>query len=382
MAETALLLLAADAVKHHPGVREQVDAGARLLIPVAHGDRMRVGLLLYPAIAQDFALAHVCLSQIGYPDPAFDRLLAQSAAASAALGRERPPHRDLEQKWLRALQSPEGSVTPRGDLDLSRRTMLGKTMDALGSTRDDVYALTHAIMYTTDLGKRRGQLARPVGAILADSEAALAWALDEQDYDLGGEVLLAWPMLRRRWSAPAVFGFLVLAGVEDAAGFLPAPSTRVDRYLTLGGEERARYALATAYHTVYVMGLLCAACLRPGFRLPASIPGRGGSPGSGKELLALLEDAERTPHWHGVFARLAPGQQDAIASLLMTIGLRRAFARRDLRTLHTLLEIGIRHRLIDAPAPRQAAELLQRAALYETPQVTVSAPDPEDSTGP
>ena len=273
VAETAMLLLAADAVKHHVEVRERLEAGARLLIPVARGERMRTGLTLYPALARDFAFAHTCLIRLGHPDPAFDRLVARSISARSAPGRERLPHRDLEQEWLLRLHALESSasVAPQDDPHLSARSMLGRTLDALGSSRDDVYALTHAIMYVTDLGTRRPRLPRSIGAILADAEAALAWALDDQDYDLGGEILLTWPMLRRRWSASAVFGFRVLARVEDEAGFLPTPMTRVDRYLALTGDERTRYVLATAYHAIYVMGLLCAASLRHGCAPPARI---------------------------------------------------------------------------------------------------------------
>jgi hypothetical protein len=367
VAETAMLLLAADAVKHHVEVRERLETGARLLIPVARGERMRTGLTLYPALARDFAFAHICLTRLGHPDPAFDRLVVRSISARSAPGRERLPHRDLEQEWLLRLHALESSANsaPRDDPHLSARSMLGRTLDAMGSSRDDVYALTHALMYVTDLGTRHPRLPRSIGAILADAEAALAWTLDDQDYDLGGEILLAWPMLRRRWSASAVFGFRVLARVEDEAGFLPTPMTRVDRYLALTGDDRTRYILATAYHAMYVMGLLCATSLRHGCAPPARISRGRASPGSGRELLALIDDDNQGRHWRTLFSELATGEQDAVAPVLLAVSLRRAFTRRDLRALHTTLQIGARYDLIDAPAPRQAAEVLQRALLLD-----------------
>jgi hypothetical protein len=374
VSETAMLLLAADAVKHHREVRERLEAVARLIIPAARGERMRAGLLLYPALARDFAFAHGCLTRIGHPDPAFDRLAARSISVGSALGRERPPHRDLEQEWLRRVHAPEAGIAPRDDPRLPARSMLGRALDALGSTRGDVYALTHALMYATDLGTRRPRLPRPIATIIADAEAALAWALDEQDYDLGGEVLLAWPMMGRRWSAPAAFGFLVLVRVEDEAGFLPTPMTRVDRYLALTGDERTRYVLATAYHTVYVMGLLCAASLLPGSAPPDRIPGGRAPRGSGGELLALLDDTGPARHWRSVFSDLDAREKEAVAPVLLTLALRRAFTRRDLRALHATLQIGARHDLIDAPAPRQAAELLRRALLLDGGTTTVAQP--------
>ena len=62
--------------------------------------------------------------------------------------------------------------------------MLGRPMDALGSARLDIYAFTHAVMYASDLGERRIALPRPSPAIAADAEAALAYSLDSNDFDL------------------------------------------------------------------------------------------------------------------------------------------------------------------------------------------------------
>ena len=93
------------------------------------------------------------------------------------------------------------------------------------------------------------RLPRKRKEILLDAEAALSRCLDHQDYDLAGEVLLAWPLTGRSWGAIGAFGFRVLAHVEDQAGFLPSSSTRIDRLNRLHGEDRAKYLLATAYHT-------------------------------------------------------------------------------------------------------------------------------------
>jgi hypothetical protein len=71
-------------------------------------------------------------------------------------------------------------------------------------------------------------LPRRRSVILSEAEAVLAWCLDESDYDLVGEVLLAWPLTGSFWSPAATFGFRVLARVEDAVGFLPSAGTRVE----------------------------------------------------------------------------------------------------------------------------------------------------------
>jgi hypothetical protein len=63
---------------------------------------------------------------------------------------------------------------------------------------------------------------------MAEAEVALARCLDEQDYDLAGEVLprivrsedfLAWPLSSRSWSAAASFGFPSSGARRGRSGF-------------------------------------------------------------------------------------------------------------------------------------------------------------------
>jgi hypothetical protein len=345
-------------------VRERVAEVARLLSPYARGDRVRAAMCLEPALAGDHAFAHSCLTRLGYPDVDLDRLLFQCSTAKAAAGHERLPHRRLEQEWLTRAWDPAHTVSCP-DRRLPARSALGAPMDALSSSRDDVYAFTHALMFLTDLGSSHPQLPRPGSAIAADAEAALARCLDEQDYDLCGEVLLTWPLLHRHWSPAAIFGFRVLAGVEDDAGFLPAPIIRLERFQALRGEERSCYALATAYHTVYVMGLLCAVALIPGCAPPVRVPASRRSRGAAAAMLEFIDENGRELHWRDWLARLPPCEQDALASMIFTICLRRAVTHRDLRLTHRALHLGARYSLLSVPAAQQAVELLQRALTLE-----------------
>ncbi|HVF61188.1 MAG TPA: hypothetical protein VNJ70_15380 [Thermoanaerobaculia bacterium] len=362
-AETALFLLASHAVcAADPDLAARHRQVAEALVPYARSERVAAMIALEPVVALDHALIHLCLSRLGLGDERFDRLLAAARTSRAAAARERLPHRDMEQAWLGRLTGAAGEESGRGR-GLPGRSILGRPLDALSATADDVYAFTHAVLFATDLGARTPRLPRSGAAIAADAEAALAWCLDDQDYDLGGEVLLTWPLLRRRWSAAATFGFHCLARVEDEAGFLPAPVISLERLATLAGEARARYALALSYHTVYVMGLLCSLALLPGGAPPRSIPPARRQCGAAAALLEV-PDADAEPrHWQGVFAALDAAQRDALAPLLLAIRLRRAAARRDLAGIQELLRAAARFDLLAAPAPQQAIELLQRAAL-------------------
>jgi hypothetical protein len=359
VAETGLLLLSAATATVDPAVRARTDALARMLIPHARGDRVQARICLEPSLALEHALAHICLSGLGYRDPGFDALLADSLRADSAHGCERAPYRQLEQAWL--LRTWGGLPMARGDASLARRTALGRPTDLLSLRKDDVYAFTHALLYLTDLGRRRARMPRAAAVIAAEADAALATCLDELDYDLGGEVLFTWAHLHQPWSASATLGFAVLAGVEDRIGFLPSPGVSLDTAAGLTGEARDRYLVPRTYHTVFVMGLLCAAVLRSG-RPPVSIADDGCYRGAAPEFMSLMGASAPKADWASHLETLTPGQRDSLAPLLLNVALHRATVRRDFVGLRAALLAAGRHGLLGGPAPWQAAQLLQRAA--------------------
>jgi hypothetical protein len=357
ISETAVLLLAASNTKADE-VQQRIHRVANKLAPYARNESMRLALCLEPSLALDFATAHLCLKRLGYADADFDRLLEQALQSQTAGGRERVPHRMLEQEWLRQL-GPGVMDNGRRLARTARASVLGMPMDLLSGSRDDVYAFTHALMYVTGCW-----LPRPRTTILAEAEGALARCLDEEDYDLGGEVLLAWPLTGKTWSAAATFGLQVLTRVEDRAGFLPAPITRLQRLKELEGDDRAGYLLATGYHTVYVMGLLCAAALQPGRIPPAMVPTGTSVRGGVHRLLEIIDDGRHRAHWRDEFDGLSRAHQDSLAGLLLGIGLRRKTKQRDYAGVACLLREGHALGLTNRPAASQAAEMLERLALY------------------
>jgi len=184
---------------------------------------------------------------------------------------------------------------------------------------------------------------------------------------LAGEILLTWPLLRRGWSPSAIFAFGLLTRVEDAAGFLPPPALALSHYAALPVGDRPSFALAAAYHTAYVMGLLTSAILSQRWRPPITVPDRGRRRGAAAAILTLIDAASAgppgIPHWRDSLAAISERQQDAIAPLLLSISLRRSVAARDLVALRAALRVAAHHDLLRLPAARQALELLQRAPL-------------------
>lgn len=364
IAETAVLLHGATLATHHPEVSALVHRVAQRLAPYSRSPQMKLGLALNPSLAFDYSLGHILLSRLGYPDIGFDKLLNQCRASQAHAGRERLPHRALEQEWIAGLRHETTPATPRNVYRTARRTILATPMDLFSSTDEDLYAFTHAIMYVTGFGLNRAVLPRRRSIILAEAEAVLARCLDAQDYDLAGEILLAWPLTGKSWSATATFAFHVLADVEDKAGFLPTPATRVNELKARQGSERTRYLLATAYHTAYVMGLLCAAALQPGCAPPASVPPRSRGVVCARRILAFIDATGSTPHWRETFEGLHPEQAESLAGLLFNIALQRNAAQRDFSGIETVLRLAYDFDLAAVPAASQAAEMLQSAAAY------------------
>jgi hypothetical protein len=226
-------------------------------------------------------------------------------------------------------------------------------------------------MYGRDFDCLPLPLPRSRDEILGEAEAALTRCLEEDDFDLAGEVLLAWPLSgqvlpgdetgRSVWSPAAAFGFELLSRVEDRAGFLPSPATRVDIARALPEPERRRYLLASAYHTVYVMGLLCAAALTAGKAPPASVEPDPAMPsGAAQKMLGHLDDAARSAVWFQEFQLLDLDQQDALAGLVFQIAMRRKFKLRDYPGMMHLLLDADSLGLAQGPLATQAAQLLGR----------------------
>lgn len=358
ISETAFLLRSAAAGSFSPEIRLRVEKVANLLIPFARSERIALGICLHPALCMDYAQAHICLTQLGYPDERFDELLRQAVRSEACDGKERVPHRALELNWIRRIWN---GLEPVASPSAACESALNRTMDLLHSTREDIYAFTHALMYLRDFNLNPLPLPRIDQEILWQAEAALARCLDEEDYDLGGEILLAWPLTGTRWSVSATFGLRVLMGVEDKAGFLPAPLTRLERLRNLHGEAKSRYFLATAYHTIYVMGLVCSMALQPGNTPHTNIP-LSPRTGFSKAILKYLDSDDRRPHWREEFELLSEPQRDSIAELLLSIALYRKVKQRQYDLTREILEHADRFGLLGCPSAGQALQLLERLA--------------------
>jgi len=360
LAETSMLMYASESFRHRRQIRQRLDGLAELVAPRARSERVMANIALNPALAFKFAAPHVLLTRLGYGDPVFDRLLDSSLASEAADGHDRPPSARLERKWLTAVWTGEDSGADWSS-DLAG-SVLDTPLDILGGRREDVYAWTHLVMYATDFGNQPRRLTR-ADTRMSDATSLLARYLDSEDYDLAGELLLAFPLTASAWTPAAAFAFRVLASVEDQVRVLPCGNLNVARLNALEGEDRFRYALGTAYHTAYVMGFLCAASMRPDRTPPRQIVGRRWQ-ACLKEILAHVDHEQG--HWQDEFAWLPDDERQVLTPFVLDMALVQRCRTRDYAAVHTLLSIASRHDLPVSPLCRQAADLLARMASCST----------------
>jgi hypothetical protein len=359
IAETAMLIYTASAAGS-PNVTRRLGEIAQLLLPHARSARMRLDMVLHPALCLDFAFPHVLLSELGYRDSAVDDLLKTCLMSRSRHGHERPPFATAEKLWVEQLLT--GEQPDAAWRHCLRNTVLNRGIDILGGQRDDAYALTHLVMYCTDFGFRAGKFPRKPSLILDEAASLLAKCLDAEDYDLAGQVVLAWPLTATPWPAAAAFGFRVLARGEDAVGVLPGGTTRLDRLDRLHGLEKNRYAFATAYHAAYVTGLLCAVSLRPRRAPPVQMI---GPPFNARLLDRLIDRIECDQgHWQAEFMKLNRSEQDALGPFLLDIVIAQKCRKRDYAAVNALLVMAAKYQSARSALCGQAAEFLERLAAY------------------
>ena len=360
LAETAMLLYVASRERSDPGVRERFDGLVQGLIPYARSKQMGWDVLRYPSVCLQLATPHILLDILGHQDSQFDDLLARTEAACASRGHEVVAYRELEIIWLRSLWRNE--IPGRELEETARKTALGNPIDLLNGTRDDAYAHTHAVMYYTDFGNWQRPLPRPTEEVLGESAAVLARALIIEDYDLAAEALMAWPLTSSVWSPAAAFGFRVVASLEDKVGFLPAGPSASKRLLELAGDEKTKYALASSYHTAYVMGMLCALSLKPGMASPCEIVGPPFSVTLIGGLQAFIPKSDS--YWEQVFQSLSPNEQAALGPFLLDVAIIQSSRKGEFAQIASLLEAASQNGMADTTLCAQSAELLSRIAYF------------------
>lgn len=362
LAETAVLLWCVAPVRREDrGIDERLEAAAVALAPMARGEDVLSAVCADPGQADAYSVGHIVLQRMGYPDARFDDVLAATWHSSDGFEHEQTPFRRLERAWLARMLGR----APRSEEGVLAMSMLGRPIDILVASTFDLYAFTHALMFACDFGLARPLLPRAPRLVLDDADAALAASLESSDLDLTAELALSWPLLAEPWSDTATFAFGFLADVEDREGFLPVLGLDLSRHRALPAAERAMDIVTHSYHSVYVMGILCATALRRRHAPPAtpSFSCNTAQWGAAAAVLRLLDRDAAPASWEGRFRALDPRQQDGLAAFALAALLRRSGKRGQLALLREALQVALDFGLAGNVA-LQAASLLRRCQRF------------------
>lgn len=354
IAEAAMLAYAATGACERADVEHRVAALARELAPSVRSRRAVADVAIQPGRAFKHAVPHVLLSALGHGDDRFDAYFRARCAIAVDLAGDLPPSARLERHWI--TNHWQRSWRDPGAADL-RGTFAERAVDVLAEPREEAYSVTHLLFYLTDFGHQPpSALQRPVATILAELEGWLLRYLDREDYDLAGELLMAWPQLRAPWDPSAAFAFRVLARVEDEVGVLPCGNVDLAHMADLDPAERSRYARATGYHTAFVMGFLCAATARHTPMPPTRITGPQYDDRVWQGLLEHV-DADQG-HWLDVFTECDVDEKRALAPLLSNFAILQTLRRQDYAAVREVVAFAHAHELPHHPVRTRASELL------------------------
>ncbi len=354
VAEAAMLAYASQGASWTRALRKRVDSLALQLAPLVRSARALADMALNPDQVFRRAVPHVLLSTLGHRDDAFDDFAADKCLRVLSHAVDQPATVLAERRWVTTVWGRPFPTMP----DAGSGTVLTHPFDLLVGSREDPYGLTHLLFYVTDFGRAAtANAGRPHDAILADVEALVIRYLDQGDYDLVGELLMAWPQLREEWSPVAAFAFRVLAHVEDEVGLLPCGNLDPERLATLVGAERTRYARAASYHTALVMGFLCAVALRGDAAPPTALAGPEYPDDAWQTFRAMVDD--RGGDWLPVFDRCAESEKRTLAPMLCGVVITQALRRQDFAAVHEALDAARRFALPQHPLLAAAADALR-----------------------
>ena len=354
VAEAAMLAYAAYGASTSSAVRDRIDVLAHQLAPLVRSQLALADLALNPDRVFRRVVPHVLLTAMGHPDPAFDDLAFDLCSRVLSHAVDQPATVLEERRWIASVWGRPLPLVPRP----AAGTVLSRPFDLLVGSREDPYGLTHLLFYVTDFGRTAApHVGRARTALLADVEALVVRYLDHGDYDLVGELLMAWPQLHEPWSPVAAFAFQVLAHVEDEIGLLPCGNVDPERLAGLAGAERTRYARAASYHTALVMGFLCAVALRGEHAPPTTVIGPQQAVDACRTFRTALDD--HPGDWRAVFDSRSEAEQCTLAPMLAGLVITQALRQQDFAALHDAIGAARRFRLPPQPLEEAATELLQ-----------------------
>ena len=220
-----------------------------------------------------FAEVYANLRAIGRDDPGVHALIQRVLDAGFLEQTERFPNRMMD---IRACLDMGGFETDYPSLpDLYDRSILAGRLDPLLLSQEDLYAITHVLMFIYGFGTR-DDLSVPAGS-RDDLECLLSGLLvvagQEHHWDLMAELLICWECLSLPPSQIPERAWTQLERLQDPDGAIPGPewAARLSAQLLQPSEATANPESYFSHHYHTTLISLIAACLR-GRRLEGRSP--------------------------------------------------------------------------------------------------------------
>jgi len=211
-----------------------------------------------------FAEVYANLRAVGREDPEMHALIQRVVDAGFLEQTERFPNRMMD---IRACLDLGGFESDYPSLpELYERSILAGRLDPLLMSQEDLYAITHVLMFLYGFGTRCDHS-------LPDSSRAalerlfpglLVLVAQERHWDLMAELLICWECVGLQATEISERAWAELEQLQDSDGAIPGPEWAARLHAELGeasggaGEEDSYFA--HHYHTTLVS--LIAACLR------------------------------------------------------------------------------------------------------------------------
>jgi hypothetical protein len=132
-------------------------------------------------------IGYLLFREITNPDTELEHALNRASATRQTDVRELSPFKEMERQWIRSLRGEADDRQLNAACILSTA---GRDAHPIYMNRMDGYALTHAIFYLTDFG-RKAIPHQYFDNLDEKLDAAIAWTLATRDYDLLIEFLLS-----------------------------------------------------------------------------------------------------------------------------------------------------------------------------------------------
>jgi hypothetical protein len=241
-----------------------------------------------------FAEVYANLRAVGRDDPQAHALIQRVLDAGFLEQTERFPNRMMD---IRACLDMGGFASDYPQLPaLYERSILAARIDPLLLSQDDLYAITHVLMFLYGFGTRRDYSVPDHS--LADLQSLLSGLIvlvaQERHWDLMAELLICWECVGLAPSEISERAWAELEKLQDSDGAIPGPEWAARLHAELSEPADRDTYFSHHYHTTLVS--VIAACLRSRRLKERATRSRPRTTTAGKERQRHVDRRLETAH--------------------------------------------------------------------------------------